>query len=473
MHELPLLEISVLSYLMKNPHELNDIQNNFVSQIAKDIYKIICDVYNKDQTIEISNLFIYGKKINDGITKEKLQDIFDTDVNSTAVKDYVEELKQYKIQEELRVQFGGDLIKALDGKSSPDILKVKELLNQANDLISLLDSEKRIEINTGEQWFNEYSDVIKERAKGKSFYSTGDMYIDQFFPMGLAPGYMTTIFGNAGTGKSTVGLHLFNCEINLGIPTVYALLEMGKIATMDRLIAKRTKISYDFFMHNDYDSDKEDYILSLVNAERKKLAHNNQFRIIEGDSLSLNDLDEQIPKLKKMMHTDYFVIHLDLTTMLSDFNAKGASQASVYEQAGNRLHQILKKHQIHAINYVQGKRDDETIKIKSMSDLRKFKPRLNNIKNSAIFEERSRVVLGIFRPRYYAERYLRNDPMLEMLEDIMEISFLKQTMGQLPELRYYFKGETSSIMPYIVDNPEDDIYEQILNETWVEENNIE
>lgn len=462
MYDLPLIEQSLIAYLLKNQIQICEINNYFVSKISKDFYEAMLSLNERGYIVNKENLLVEGVRRNELINKEKIDLLFNYKFDEHLIADYIKNLKDYFLQEQLRTEVGANIISALDTKAKPDIPLLKEEFSKAQNLILQIENTDKI-IKDVDDIFDEYGKEIDKRAEHKGYHSTGDPYLDAVFPQGLDGGYMTTIFGSSGTGKSTLGLHLKNCQINRAIPLIDNTLEMGVIATMDRKIARRRNIPYEYLMADDYDEEKYEEIKRILVEERMLINATARYRMIETDTESISDLDYMIPKIQKALDTEYLVLHIDLATMLRDFNGGGDKQSTVYEKAGNSLSSLAKRHNIHIINYVQALRDDKKTQIKKITDIKKFRPRLDSIKNSAIFEERSRVIIGLFRAKYYADRYLKDDPMTSMLDDIMEVTFLKQTMGTLPMLRYLFDGATATTLPYINNDPDDDIYFNILN----------
>ena len=137
--------------------------------------------------------------------------------------------------------------------------------------------------------------------------------------------------------------------------------------------------------------------------------------------------------------------------MVRNFNS-GNNKANDCEHALNELHEMSKSNNCHFVGVVQGRRPSSKVVVENPDDIEKFRPRIEEIKNSAAFEERSRIILSTFRAKHYMERLLPEHPELEFMEDIMDIDVLKQNMGRLSRFHYLFNPKKSIIIPYLPDN---------------------
>ena len=334
-------------------------------------------------------------------------------------------------------------------KEDADFERIEELLDSCKSSVDEL-LERSLPYYTLSETFEDHKNILVQRSKGNDTYPTGIRILDKYNTIGYYPKYITTIFGASGSGKTTAAINLINASINLQYPTVYDSLELSKQFVTDKLIAARNGIPFDTLLNvtDEKGEDISDSLIDLIESERRKIESHNRFVLMEEVNQSIADLDYEIPHIKKFMGVNFLVLHIDLATMLKDFNKGGDSTASVYEKAMNAEHELARKHNIHIVNYVQALRDQHNVVIKDVEDIEKFRPRLNSIKNSSAFEERSRVVIGLFRPYYYAERYLKDNPAIELMSNILEMQFLKQSMGTLPTLEFLFKGDISRIFPF-------------------------
>jgi replicative DNA helicase len=141
------------------------------------------------------------------------------------------------------------------------------------------------------------------------------------------------------------------------------------------------------------------------------------------------------------------IVTLDLMTMLREFSGE---TPAAYEEGMNELSAFTKESQIHIINIIQAGRISEAANVPGIDQVSRLRPHLKHIKNSGAIAERCRLVLGVFRPFYYASRLFPNAPELETMDDIMEVQILKQSNGPVGEIvEYLHHGGKFKLIPFI------------------------
>jgi len=144
--------------------------------------------------------------------------------------------------------------------------------------------------------------------------------------------------------------------------------------------------------------------------------------------------------------------------MIKDFaKHSNKNQAAQYEEAMNEIHFIAKRTNCHIIGVVQARRPQEKVRINDIEQLTRFRPGKEELKNSGAMDERSRIILGVFRPLHFARIYIPDNPEVSNMEDYMEISILKQNMGALNRIEYLFDPNQYKLVPY--ERPEEDLYQ--------------
>ena len=169
-----------------------------------------------------------------------------------------------------------------------------------------------------------------------------------------------------------------------------------------------------------------------------------------------------IKEFKQRTKSKYVCVTIDLLSMVQDFTktAAGANSATSIEYAMNHLNAIAKQENAHIIGVVQFGRDADKIKVTEFEDLFLLRPSLNDIKGANAYAERSRLVLGCFRAKHYADIYIPNDEKVKYLEDEMEVQVLKQNGGRKPRLKYMFDGEIMRILPVIEEKPKEVVHSE-------------
>lgn len=416
----------------------------FVHETAKSIFRALDRLDSEDIHITRASLFQAANEIDFNVSKGVIEEIYKVDDEAPAtLVDILALLEGAKTKKILSERFSE--LSSLASKPGP-------LDTEAAS--SLLFDVDRV-LNTGYQWtllkdFGTWSDEyvveLEQRAKGK-MYSYGDPNLDRMIFKGAYPGAITTVAAGTGQGKSTFIINLISALIDQYIPSMYISLEMGGMDTYDRMISLRRGIPVaDLHVH-----DESLYsIIDIVKEEKESLEKNKKFYFIEEPSLSIAKLRGLIKEFKQRSKSDYAIIAVDLVTQLREFMhpQAGQSVANSIEQAMNDLNALAKEQNVHFIAVVQFNRDADNYKIMSIEDLDLLRPGLNNIKNSHAIAERSRVVLSLFRKRYYIDRYLQHIPEAQEIPDLMEAVILKNSSGPVGEIfKYLFRGETFECMP--------------------------
>ena len=421
----------------------------FIHPSAKSIFNTICDLSKRGVAITKAELLQSCKDI--GVTPSVIDTIFNVDdVNpslDTILPDLLnEQLKTKLIQ---RLDLIKESINLNTDINTDDILKQ---LYECDDLV-LHSTKNTSPLMSIEEWSNEYIEDLQQRKLGKK-YTYGDLNLDEEMFKGAYPGAITTIAASTGSGKSTFVLNLMNNLIEQNTPCMYISLEMGAVDTMDRLIAMRKGIPNDEL----YNQGNIDSVIESVEEEKRNLLTRNKFYFVEDPSIDLTKLRSMIREFKQRTHEDYCLVAIDLLTQLKGFNVstnKGTSNAMSIELAMNDLNALAKEENVHIIGVVQFRRDSDSIKISSLDDLERARPTLGEIKNSGAISERSRVVLGIFRPKMVAERFRQaltepEQTALDNMSDIMEVQVLKNSAGNVGRIfKYMFDNQCFRLLPLV------------------------
>ena len=421
----------------------------FIHPSAKSIFNTICDLSKRGVAITKAELLQSCKDI--GVTPNVIDTIFNVDdVNpslDTILPDLLnEQLKTKLIQ---RLDLIKESINLNTDINTDDILKQ---LYECDDLV-LHSTKNTSPLMNIEEWSNEYIEDLQQRKLGKK-YTYGDLNLDEEMFKGAYPGAITTIAASTGSGKSTFVLNLMNNLIEQNTPCMYISLEMGAVDTMDRLIAMRKGIPNDEL----YNQGNIDSVIESVEEEKRNLLTRNKFYFVEDPSIDLTKLRSMIREFKQRTHEDYCLVAIDLLTQLKGFNVstnKGTSNAMSIELAMNDLNALAKEENVHIIGVVQFRRDSDSIKISSLDDLERARPTLGEIKNSGAISERSRVVLGIFRPKMVAERFRQaltepEQTALDNMSDIMEVQVLKNSAGNVGRIfKYMFDSQCFRLLPLV------------------------
>lgn len=443
-------EYQVLNLIIKNPSLLDThpqiTEDNFPHKQARDILSSIKKLFSLKEDVTALSVFRESNKLNDQIELGIIEKIMDFSVTENSLLNAFELLKKASLKNKLLKKVDG-LYSEIDTLDELKQDKVADILYDAQQLI--LSSGDRIDSKKLEECFDSYKEDLIKRKEGK-YYSFGDIFLDSVLTRKAAGGQIILISAATGMGKSGYALNLINGMINLSIPAMYFTLEMDEVSTMDRLLAIRTQVPISEW----YVKENIDTLLRRVEEEKKSI-ENKPFRLIDNPSINLNKMKSLIREFKTYYKTDYVCVYVDLITQVKEFidlEKGGASLATTIEKAVNKLNEIAKTENVCFVCVAQMNRSVDNIKLTKADETDKLKPTLGSIKNSGALAERARAVLSVFRARPYIEKYLPNAPELQYLEDIMELSILKQNQGGVGIGRYLFDGKTMTAVPYTEDD---------------------
>jgi replicative DNA helicase len=308
-----------------------------------------------------------------------------------------------------------------------------------NSLQILLTGNTPNDARTLEVCIDSYVEELLVRKEGR-YHLFNDDFLDEHLTRKASPGQIIMIAGSTGTGKSAFVLNLVNGMININKPCIYFSLEMDTISTMDRLLSMRTNIPVSNFYTKGPDMDN---IIKIVKGEKEALK-DKPFRFIDNPMVGLDDIQSILRDFKMTYKVEYVTVFIDLITQVKEFvdmNSRNRTLASTIEMAINRLNAIAKMENVCFVCVAQMNRDADSAKIETIDELEQLRPSFNHIKNSGALGERARVVLSVFRPKYYALRLFPDMENSRLMEDILEVQILKQNQGISGIVgRYTFDG---------------------------------
>ncbi|HNQ19575.1 MAG TPA: DnaB-like helicase C-terminal domain-containing protein [Bacteroidales bacterium] len=437
-------EYQILKLIADNP-ELLDIHpelniENFPHAEARDLFSAIVLLHKSKEQINTFSLLRESNKLNENIDVALIERILTIKVDSSSFKNSIELLKKESVKYKLSLKLNS-LYKETSILGELNTEKVQNVLWDTQQLVS--NAGERIDLKTLPECLDNYIEDLKKRKIGE-YYSFGDVFLDTYLTRKASGGQIILISAATGMGKSAYTLQLINGMINLNIPAMYISLEMDEISTFDRFLAMRTGVPISDW----YVKDNIDTLIPKVQKE-KIVLEDKPFRFIDNPNLSLAKIQSLIRQFKTFYKTDYVCVYIDLITQVKEFiDLESGNLASTIERAVNILNSIAKEENVCFVCVAQMKRAIDDIKITKVEDTEKLKPTLGGIKNSGALAERSRAVLSIFRARPYIEKYLPNDPKLEFMEDIMEVTVLKQNQGGIGHGKYLFNPKTMMGLPY-------------------------
>lgn len=442
-------EWRVFRCILQNPKLLYEVQEGWFScpESAK-LFKTLKSLYEKGVSLTTENVATESG-ISDYL--DAPENFFNVEFDLSEWSQYVRLMRLEFVKQDINKKVLDELKMVTSRTGDLDLDKVQELHKLLTKDIDLVRGDSK-SLQTITQIGERYRGALISRKLGED-YPFGDYMIDRIIPTGAAPGQMTTVFGSTGMGKSAFALNLFSKQINKRIPCMYITLEMDEITTMDRLVSLRQRVPMKYFLMRERnysidDSFNPDFLIEIAEKELKDLKkYEDRFFLVDQPSLTLRDLEGLISDAKKRMGVDYLVCTVDLWTMLHGVGSK----ATDIEEAVNLTNEIVKRQNVHLINIVQANRAADSKTVGTIENIDSLKPRsVNAIKNSGAIAERSRQVLSVFRRKHYAQELFPNDPQLEFMDDVFEVTLLKSSNSQVGRsVKYLYDGACFRLDPFL------------------------
>ncbi len=438
-------EQQLLACIINNPSNLFKIADNmFLSSASSALYKGLLSVSELGLSFTSKHILKESYSHFKELTLDMIDKLILTDYDEDSFDIYYRQLKKDFAKDQIQHKILKETLELVASKDTLDIEAVEDLIGAMQRTLSLIEDDENI-LMSGKQVADTYRSTLDARKRGEYKFITGDSFLDKHLTTGFTPTDITTLFAATGMGKSAFALALINKQINKRIPCLYISLELGTIATMDRLIALRKRLEMRLLYPENGDMADES-VFTIVEEALDEIEKVKHFAFIEKPSLSMPELEKQIELTKKRMGVKYLVVTIDLLTMMKEFSGGGPTE---YEDAMNQLHAIAKRQNVHIVAVVQANRATDGANVKTIEHLDRLRPKnMKDIKNSGAIAERSRLVLSLFRPKHYAEKLFPDDDEIEFIDDTLKVTILKQSQGEVGKvLDYLFEGKTFNIIP--------------------------
>lgn len=437
-------EFQVLKLLADDPDlELKDISgDSFPHKKARVFYKAIRMLHDLKETVNEGSLFREANRMDDSIDIATTRTLITYVVDLSNLNKALEDLKEGSIKYKMG-RYMEKMGKYIQSPDSLDHPRISSLLYEAQDV--LVSGKRKTLSKTFEELMSNHEQELERRKVGL-YYPFYDSFLDAKLTKKAAPGQVILVAGSTGTGKSIYGLSLINGLVNNNVPCIYFSPEMDEVSTMDRWLAMRTGIPVAEWYKSGIWIDP---LFLEVERERKKVV-NKPFRFVDEPTIGLDTILHLVREFKMIYRTNYVCVFIDLITQVKEFITLGirnASLATVIEMAVNKLHAMSKRENVCFVCFAQMNRDADSLRLNGIEEIDKLRPSLNHVKNSNALGERSRTVLSVFRPKYYAQRLFPTDPNVEFMPDDLQVQILKQSMGEVGVIGHYlFDGPTFSLV---------------------------
>lgn len=223
--------------------------------------------------------------------------------------------------------------------------------------------------------------------------------------------------------KSNIKLNL----LRAGFGVVGFELEQGFATEQDRLESLMTNIPLEEVIKSG-GWKKGDYRIELIKEANTTIDREFNYHIIPSRSMTLADTRAVLYQIKQ--RTPFHVVFFDLFDNLVDVSVS-ANKAQTVGVKINEVARMAEEFNCHICCLVQISR-----RVEHRGGDRR--PRLSDLKDSGNYEERARLVLLLYREKYYFEDSLNQE---------MEIIIAKQSNGPPGKVIMHFEEDTLKITP--------------------------
>jgi replicative DNA helicase len=452
-------ETYITSHLLNDLSALKNLEVNhdhFQDDFLKEVIKNYNSLKSKElsfstNTALVEHLIIESKSNGVELDFEKLSKIKQSFTDFENIDYSIDLLKNDYHKNVVAKTLMSNLISK---SSSGGIVKADEIVEDLDKLKKLLISNDTNVFLNPEELSERYYRTLIDREDPRKKKSIGFKVLDKSVTRPGAPKEITIFAALRAVGKSTFRQIIENNLINKNVPVVSFSLEMSEESTMDRMISSKTNIP----MIDLNKESKKQLMDSRLKRTLKEFKTKKNFLFTDRSDFSFDKIDAALYKAKEIFRKngtfdkigeEYMIITIDVLNMVSDF---GSQEPTDILKAMDKLHNLVKKHNVHCIGIVQ---INETKlrggKIwKSPEDLNSYRPNLEDIYGGAGYAQRARVVGILHRPKALKERmFPEMKEIWDAEPDILEFHCVKQNDGILFLEKFIFDGEKMRISPLI------------------------
>jgi replicative DNA helicase len=450
-------EIKVVSYLMRNLEDILGLSSDhFLDKKNKAIFQGIVELNHKKLEFDIQTLAT--------LTSKFLPEIQYTDIDRiyTGVQDFknISFCKALLKENFIKYKVSLEIIKKIyNDTTAKSKLNLRTLRSFADDLsynLNLIESGDNL--ITAELIPDMYKQIIQDRLSDSRIRTLGYHSLDQMILRPAAPGEITILGGDKGSGKSIMTQAIENNLIDKKVCVLKLSLEMKFESSIDRMLCLREGFRIEDLQFKNKVRDQRQ--ISRIDKSLDAIGKLDNYIFSEESTINFNDLEAMIVKSKqhfkhkkRLPPDDYMVVFIDLLSMLIDF---AEMTPTVIERCMNSLHRIAKRHGVHIFGVVQTSEN----KVRSNKqptkpeELDYFKLGLEDIKNGSAYAERARVVMILNRPLNMKKKFFpeMSDMWKTALDPIL-LNICKQNEGDIGQISFsYSPTEGYKIVPLVTNS---------------------
>lgn len=304
-----------------------------------------------------------------------------------------------------------------------DQIEGDEFLKVARNLFSknLENSELKTRIiSSGEIWKARRQELIDQTKT--DFLKIGYKNLDDLIVGGFMRKQISTIAARPGVGKSALKTNIQLKQLLNAHRVVSFEPEQGFNVQQARLESLITDIPLTEILES-YKWKKNDYRVPKIKEANRRIDEEFKYHIIPTRGLYSSDVRPILYEISEK-YGPIDLVTVDLFDRFKDVNTTD-NTANAIAMGLDNMNVAAEEFNSHICLLVQISREAE-----KKGDKR---PKLSHLKNSGAYEEQSRLVLGMYREKYYIK---------DSLSDECEVIILKQNNGPLETAYFGFDEDT-------------------------------
>lgn len=428
-----LLEEDVVSYLLEHPHLVKDASKIidsevFIDPLMKASFASMVDFNIDGKGFTRYDIFrdLKSKELELNIDASPIIKLLPKrtfDLSSVCVS--LRELENKRRYNDISTQLACAI------KDGDDVSTMQSIIE--NGLSDIIEGTKSAEIFTLGEVYDSVMTKLELNAGNVKFsgIDTGSRKLN--YALGGWQEGMIVIAARPSMGKTIVGLDVAKSSARSGKKVLFLSLEMPKESLMYRYISSEApEFKYSDIKANRITQEDVKKIRVSNARELKKLP----IYFYDSDNRDINYLSMILTGECRKNKIDLVVI--DYMQLIRDNQMRGQDDFSQVSSVSNKIQKLTRKLGIPIVCLSQLSRGAE-----GRSDKR---PQLSDIRSSGNIEQDASVVVGLYRPYYYAQTEARaNNQPVPPMDYTLEFILLKNRDGMTGGVVRYCDVTTNRI----------------------------
>jgi replicative DNA helicase len=428
-----LLEADIIAYLLDKPHLVKDAvkiisETAFTYDLHKDAYLTMREFYLNNKSYTRFDIF---KPISDSsrfLADEPPKLLTMTPKTTIELTSACQELKSLE-QKRIYQSIANELDKAIT--HDEDVTILQSIIEQGSTLIET--NSNSSEIYSLSDVYDNVMNKLEVNAGNVKFsgIDTGSRKLN--YALGGWQEGMIVVAARPSMGKTIVGLDFAKSSAKSGKRVLFLSLEMPKESLLYRYISSEApEYKYSDIKANRITQEDVAKIRISNARELKRLP----IFFYDSDNRDINYLSMVLTTECRKNKIDIVVI--DYMQLIRDNQMRGQDDFSQVSSVSNKIQKLTRKLNIPIICLSQLSRGAE-----GRSDKR---PQLSDIRSSGNIEQDASVVIGLYRPYYYAQADARaNNLPVPDNDYTLEFILLKNRDGMTGGIVRYCDVTTNRI----------------------------